>query len=159
MIDFYLIKIVPAEESHSEFSYQVKKAAYSDYIKQIWGWDEDKVREFHVQDWLNKRPEIILYDNEPIGTIYLNENKDYIEIGQFIILSEYQNKGIGSYILKGIIEEADHSGRVIKLEYLRINPVATLYQRMGFHVVGSNDIFISVERKPGGKREIQSRHL
>lgn len=150
MVDFSLIKLIPAEEAHSEFSYRLKEAAYGDYIAEIWGWDEDEQREFHTQDWLYRRPEIILYDSEPIGTIYVFENEDYIEIERFIILTEYQNKGIGSFILKGIMDEADRSGRVIKLKYLRINPVATLYSRMGFEVVGNDDLFVSVERKPGG---------
>ena len=151
MIDYSLVKLTPADELHREFSYLVKKAAYGDYINEIWGWDEGRQREFHTQDWLNKRPAIILYDNQPIGTIYINENEDYIELQQFIILSEYQNKGIGSYILQGILDEADSSGQIVKLKYLRSNPVASLYSRMGFQVVDNDDLFISVERKPGSK--------
>lgn len=151
MIDYSLLKLVPAEESHSEFSYQLKKSAYGDYIKEIWGWDEEVVRDLHAQDWLNKRPKIILYDKQPIGTIYLNENKDYIEIAQFIILSEYQNKGIGSYILEGILDRADRSGLITRLDYLHTNPVASLYKRFNFKIVRSDDIFHFAERKPGGK--------
>lgn len=150
MIDFSLIKIIPADESHREFSYQVKKAALGEYITEIWGWDEGHQKEYHAQDWLNNRPEIILYDNEPIGTIYAAENKDYIEIAQFYILPEYQNRGIGSHLLKEILERADRSGLTVKLMYARINPVASLYSRMGFKVVGNDDLFISVERRPGG---------
>ena len=151
MIDYSLINLVPADESQCEFSYQIKKAAYGNYVKEIWGWDEGLQREFHAQDWMNKRPEIILYDNQPIGTIYVDRKEDDIEIEQFIILSEYQNKGIGSYILQGILDEADSSGQIVKLKYLRSNPVASLYSRMGFQVVDNDDLFISVERKPGSK--------
>ena len=151
MVDYSLIKVIPAEESNSEFSYQVKKTAYGGYIKDIWGWEEQHQREFHAQDWLNNRPDIIMYDNQPIGTIYINETQDYIEIGQFIILSELQNKGIGSHILKDIMDKADRSSRIIKLMYLSINPVASLYSRMGFQVVGNDGPFILAERKPGEK--------
>jgi len=34
------------------------------------------------------------------------------------------------------------------LQYLRMNPVASLYSRMGFKVAGNDNLFISVERKP-----------
>ena len=149
MIDYSLVQVVSAEELHREFCYQVKKSAYRDYIEQIWEWDEEREREFHAQDWLSKRPKLITYRNQPIGTIYINEDKDSIEIAQFVISSEYQNRGIGSHILKGILEEADRTGRVVKLKYLRINPVASLYSRLEFKVVSSDDLFISVERKPG----------
>ena len=149
MIDYSLITLIPAVESHREFSYQLKKTTMSDYVDQVWDWDDNIGRELHAQDWVSKRPDIILYDDEPIGTIYVGEYQDYIEIEQFYILPEYQNNGIGSNILKGILDEADHSGRMIKLMYLHINPVATLYCRMGFKVVGNNDPFVLVERKPG----------
>ena len=110
MIDFSLIKLVPADESHREFGYQVKKAALGDYITEIFGWDEDKERNFHTSDWESKRPQLILYDGQPIGTIYMVENEDHIEIAQFYILPEYQNKGIGSYLLEQILDRADRSG-------------------------------------------------
>ena len=148
MIDYSLLKLVPAEESHYEFSYQITIAAYRHYIEEMWGWDEKAAREFHVQNWKNKRPKIILYDKQSIGTIYINENKDHIEIEQFILKSEFQNQGIGSYILKDIMNKADSSELTIKLMYLRQNPVASLYSRMGFQVVKDDDEFIWVERKP-----------
>jgi len=150
MIDYSLIKLIPGEESQRQFSYELKKATYGDYIKEVWGWDEEVQIEFHNQDWLKKRPNIIRYDNRPIGTIYLDEKGNDIWIERFIISSEYQNKGMGTYILKGIMERADLSGRTIKLMYLRTNPVASLYRRMGFRETGNDDVFISVERKPGG---------
>ena len=150
MIDFSLIKLIPAGEAHFEFSFQITKAAYRHYIEEIWGWDEEVAREYHVQNWKNKRPEIILYDGMPIGTIYIHENDDHIEIEQFILSSEYQNQGIGTYVMKDIMDRADRTGKVIKLMYIRTNPVASLYNRMGFKVTESDENFISVERKPGG---------
>jgi GNAT superfamily N-acetyltransferase len=150
MINHSLLQITPAEDSHREFSYQVKKAAMGDYITRKWGWDEEAQRDFHAQDWLNKRPRVILYDNKPIGTIYMVENEDHIEIGQFYIIPEYQNKGIGSHLFKGILDRADRCGLVTKLAYMHINPAASLYRRHGFKTVRSDDTFCFAERQPGG---------
>jgi GNAT superfamily N-acetyltransferase len=150
MIDFSLIKLIPAEERHREFSYQLKKTVYGDYITRIWGWDEAEQREYHTQDWTNNRVQIVLYDGRPVGNIYVSEDEDHIEIGQFYILPEYQNKGIGTYLLEGILERADRLGLPVRLAYLHINPVASLYKRYCFKVVRSDDIFHFTERKPGG---------
>jgi putative hydrolase of the HAD superfamily len=150
MIDFSLIKIIPADESHREFSYQVKKAAEGDYITQLWGWDEKVQRDFHTSDWQQKRPSIILYDDKPIGTIYILETNDYIQIGQFFILPEYQNKGIGSHLLKSILIKADQSGKVVKIAYLINNPVVSLYKRNGFEDTEVHDVYCHMERKPKG---------
>ena len=148
-INLSLVKIVPAEESHREFSYQLVETAYKGYIEEIWGWDEKTAEEFHTHNWLNKRPNIIMYDSQPIGTIYLHEAPDFMELEQFILLPEYQNQGIGSYILRNIMDRADQSGQIIKLKYVHVNPVASLYHRMGFNVTKADDEFIYAERKPG----------
>ena len=150
MIDYPLIKIIPAEEANREFSYQVKKAAMGGYITQIWGWDEKLQKNLHDGDWRQKRPQIILYDNKPIGTIRIVSNEDCLDIEQFYILPEYQNKGIGSHLLKHILENADKTDLIVKLAVLKINPVISLYRRHGFDIVDSNEIRYLMERKPGG---------
>jgi GNAT superfamily N-acetyltransferase len=153
MVDFSLLKIILADESHYEFSYAVKKAAEGDYITQIWGWDEKVQRDYHAKQWKNERPSIILYGSQPIGTIYVNKNDASLKIGQFFILPEYQNQGIGSYILHGILESADHADLTAKLTYLYNNPAASLYARMGFKVIGTKEQFILTERQPTGNKD------
>lgn len=149
MIDYSLIILIPGEESHREFSYRVKKTAEGEYIAQIWGWDENFQRDFHAKDWQQKRPEIILYDSRPIGTISKTENEDYVEIRQFFILPEYQRQGIGSYLLKSILDRADRSDRIARLAFLKNNPVGSLYKRHGFQIIDEMDNFYLMERKPG----------
>ena len=149
MIDYPLIKIIPAEESHREFSYQVKKAAMGGYITQIWGWDEKVQKNLHDGDWRQKRPRIILYDNKPIGTIRIVSNGDRLVIEQFYILPEYQNKGIGSHLLKHVLENADKTDLIVKLAVLKINPVISLYLRHSFEIIDSNETQYFMERKPG----------
>jgi len=48
MIDYSLIKVIPSDETHKEFSYQVKKEAEGEYIPLMFGWDEDVQRDFHI---------------------------------------------------------------------------------------------------------------
>ena len=155
MIDYSLIKLLPADELHREFSYQVKKSAYGEYITQIWGWDESIQRDFHTEDWQQKRPEIITYGNKPVGTIAVIESENCIEIEQFIILLEYQNQGIGSYLLKRILDKADRVGQLTTLKVLKNNPVKSLYVRYGFEIVGFDGTFYSMERKPKGSANEQ----
>jgi len=150
MIDFSLIQIIPADESHREFSYQVKKAAMGGYITRIWGWDEIFQKKLHAGDWQQKRPQIILYDNKPIGTIRIVNNKECLEIEQFYILPEYQNKGIGSHLLKDILDKADKAQLLTKLAVMKINPAKALYERHGFETTSSNEYQYLMERKPGG---------
>ena len=59
------------------------------------------------------------------------------EIGNICIKPEYQNKGIGTAILKEIIFE--NKGKNIKLQVFKINERAfKLYEKMGFEKIDEN---------------------
>jgi GNAT superfamily N-acetyltransferase len=151
MIDYSLIKFIPVNETYREFSYQVKKAAEGEYITSMFGWDEDVQRSYHNKAWQQQKPDIITYDGKPIGTVATIESEECIEIGQFFILPDYQNKGIGTHLLKGILDEADQLDRTVTLKFLKNNPVKSLYVRNGFRIVDTSEILYYMERKPVGK--------
>jgi GNAT superfamily N-acetyltransferase len=150
MIDCSLIKLIPADETHKEFSYQVKKAAEGEYITLMFGWDEDVQRGFHAKAWQQQKPDIITYDGKLIGTIATIESEDCVEIGQLFILPEYQNKGIGTYLLKSILDKADQSGKNVTLKFLKNNRVKSLYIRNGFRLVYTSEVAHHMERKVSG---------
>ena len=116
----------------------------------MFGWDEDVQRDFHAKSWQQQKPDIITYDGKLIGTIATIETEDCIEIGQFFILSDYQNKGIGTHLLKSILDKADQLGKNVTLRFLKNNPVKSLYVRNGFRVVDTSEILYYMERRPGG---------
>jgi len=149
VIDYSLIRLIPPDETCKEFSYHVKKAAEGEYITSMFDWDEDVQRDFHARAWQRQKPDIITYDGKLIGTIATIESEDRIEIGQFFILPDYQNKGIGTYLLKGILSRADQLGKNVILRFLKNNPVKSLYVRNGFRVVDTNEILYYMERQVG----------
>ena len=155
MIDYSLIKLIPADEAHKEFSYQVKKAAEGEYITLMFGWDEKVQRDFHAKAWQRQKPDIITYDGKLIGTIATIESEDSVEIGQFFILPNYQNKEIGTHLLKSILDKADQSGKDVTLRFLKNNPVKSLYIRNGFRVVRTDEILYFMKRKPGGGNDLR----
>ncbi len=152
MIDFSLIKIIPADKSHYEFIYCLKKEAYVDYIKRIWGWDENAQREFFAQEWRKLKPSVILYDNKPIGSICIWNDNESIHIERFYVVREYRNKGIGSHLIKNVLDKADKEKLAARLHVLKINPAISLYKRHGYEVTGEDEIMYWMERKPSSKK-------
>ncbi len=142
------ILLAPATEDDREFSYQVKKMAEGAYITVIWGWDEERERQFHAKDWENRRPDVIKYRGERIGTMYVRDEEGAIWIRQFFILPEFQNRGIGSELLRRALAEADRLGCASNVAFLKGNPVESLYRRFGFRSAGHRDKFCFMERKP-----------
>jgi GNAT superfamily N-acetyltransferase len=154
MIDYSLIRLIPADETYREFSYQVKKMAEGEYITSMFGWDEDVQRDFHDRAWQQQRPDIITYDGKLIGTIATIDSEDCVEIGQFFILPEYQNKGIGTYLLQSILGKADQMSKNVTLKFLKNNPVESLYARNGFRLIDTSEILHYMERKPGSSSSL-----
>ena len=121
----------------------------------MFGWDEGFQKDFFDKDWRTHKIQIITCDSEPIGTISISRNADHIELGLFFILPEYQNKGIGTYLMKPVLDEADRSNKVVKVAYLVNNPAVALYLRHGFEIISATDTHKHTERKPQKERQVQ----
>lgn len=147
-MESHLLRLVPAIEEEREFSFDVKRRAEGAYIKAIWGWDEDLQRRFHASDWEERRPEIIMYAGEPIGTMYVRNEDGPMFIRQFFILPLYQGRGIGSALVERALREADHAGRLAKVAFLEGNRVESLYRRFGFYITERRDKYCFMERAP-----------
>ena len=56
------------------------------------------------------------------------------------LLPEFQNRGVGSMVVRGLMAEARDLGVPLTLNVLRNNPDARrLYERLGLHMVGENE--------------------
>lgn len=146
MVDFSRIQLIEAGDTHYEFAYRVKKAAEGEYITTMFGWDESFQRDWFDREWRQGKPAIIVCGDAPIGTIFVVDNGEYLEIKRFFLLPEYQNQGIGSHVLKGVLDDADKQRCPVQLAYLKNNPVGSLYRRLGFRVTGASDFGVFMER-------------
>lgn len=117
-----------------EFVYETKKNAYKKYVEECWGkWDDlDQRNRFKDSMELTfDRTYIIFIDNKKIGFYQgqvVDEETYYIE--NICIIPEYQGKGIGTQILKSILEK--YYNKNIKIQYFKQNPVGNLYKKLGF---------------------------
>lgn len=64
------------------------------------------------------------------------ENGNY-EVGNICIIPEYQGNGIGSKILKNVLEE--NKDKDIEIQYFKQNPVGKLYERLSFMPNGETE--------------------
>lgn len=150
------VDLRPATPDDDGFAFEVKRDAMGPYIAARWGWDEEVQRGFHIQRWAAKPWSIICADGRPVGTVSLHWQPNHLQFGEFYILAVHRRRGIGSRILERSLQQADARGIETRLEFLKWNPVGSLYLRHGFRVIAEDDIHYFAARSaraaqpPGG---------
>jgi GNAT superfamily N-acetyltransferase len=143
---------LPGDEDGFQFSFAVKRAALGPYVVERWGWDDDFQRGVHRARLREKPFFLIVHQGRAVGTLSVLQAADHVRFGEFYLLPEYQRRGLGSRILRHCLSVADQLGLPVRLEYLKWNPVGSLYRRHGFESIGQTDIHWHMER-PASPRE------
>jgi len=106
---------------------------------QTWGdWHEKESKVDAIDKTKSGELQIITYEGKDIGTLQTKEHEDYIEIKKLYILSQRQNKGIGTQVLAYLIEHSRNRNKRLNLEVLQVNRAKNLYSRLGFKVIKEN---------------------
>lgn len=75
---------------------------------------------------------LILQGDVPIGRLYVARLSDEIRILDITILPAHRGQGIGTAILKELIEEAASAGKPLRIYVESFNPSLRLFERLGF---------------------------
>lgn len=140
------IQLRPATENDSEFAFKVKKRALREYVEKTWGWDETFQRKFHQEHWHPQHEKVIMLDGCDIGKIVTCDHGEHLLLESVYILPEYQNRGIGTHLIRQVIDNAHHEKKPVRLHVLRINPAVALYKRLGFTTVSETETHFVMER-------------
>ncbi len=123
------------------------------------GWDDATKRafvehQFAAQD-LHYRAhypgatlDLIEVDGEPAGRLYVHRGPSDIRIMDIALAPAYRGRGIGTSLLRSLMDEADASGRKLSIHVEMNNPARRLYDRLGFRPAGEHGIYVLMERPP-----------
>jgi GNAT superfamily N-acetyltransferase len=75
---------------------------------------------------------IILLNAEPIGRLYVSEIEAEVRIVDVTVLPEHRNAGIGTPIIRRLMEEAATIGKPLRIYVESFNPSRHLFERLGF---------------------------
>ena len=121
------LKVRKAQATDSEFVFAVKKAAFREYVEQIWGWDDIYQRDLHNRRFASQNLRIIQFRGTDIGFLSTSNTSDTFKVDQLYILPEYQGRGIGAACMRRIIDDANLEQKPVTLQVLKINTRATAF--------------------------------
>jgi GNAT superfamily N-acetyltransferase len=142
-------RLLARDEEALRYSFEAKRLALGPYIAEHWGWDEALQMQMHLTRFREKPFFKIMRDGSEVGTLSIMRLSDHIRFGEFYLFPSYQGKGLGTRLLRHCLSLADQQGVPVRLEYLKWNPVGTLYRRHGFAVIGETEIHWLMQRAPG----------
>jgi ribosomal protein S18 acetylase RimI-like enzyme len=86
--------------------------------------------------------DVIEVDGEPAGRLYVHRGADDIRIMDIALAPGFRGRGIGTALLRELIEEAGSSGRALSIHVERQNPARSLYDRLGFVPAGEHGVYV-----------------
>ena len=91
---------------------------------------------------------VIEVDGEPAGRLYVARWEDEIRVMDIALLPEHRGTGIGTRLLRDLLDEAEASGKKVTVHVELNNPALRLYQRLGFRPVAERGVYLLLETRP-----------
>ena len=91
------------------------------------------------QQWQTTQVCIITLDRADVGWFQTIRQPEALLISQMFVEREFQRRGIGTEIMKRLIDDASQIGLPLLLSVVKINPARRLYERLGFRITHEDD--------------------
>lgn len=119
----------------------------SSLVETVWGWDEADQRRRFREAFAPARTRGIVVDETDVGVLVVEERGTEVVLHLIEVLPGYQRRGLGSAVVRDLLDRASRRGLPVALQVLRVNPAQRLYRRLGFRVVGATDSHLLMRRE------------
>lgn len=152
------ITLRPVSPEDESFLLELYAATRADELA-LTNWDERQRQAFvemqfatQQQYYRTQFPEadhsIILADDRPVGRLYVARRPEEIRVLDITVAVEHRGAGIGSSILKGLIQEAEERDTSVRIYVEQFNPSLRLFQHLGFSSIQSTPSHFLMEWRP-----------
>jgi GNAT superfamily N-acetyltransferase len=165
LTDFSRLSFRPAEPGDDPFLC----ALYADTRKEelaVTGWEESQKAAFlkaqfeaqsshYKTHYAEAEFKLILFDQQPIGRIIIYRSGQEIRLVDIALVREWRGRGVGSYLMKALMDEASAVGKPIRIHVEKFNPALNFYRRLGFVSIEDKGVYWFMEWKPPATSDVQ----
>lgn len=143
MIRAEQIKLRTVDEAADEaFLLQVYGSSRADELARV-PWSEEQKQAFvkmqftaqrdhYAAVYPQARHDIIYVDETAAGRIYVDRDAERVHVLDVTVLPEHRGRGVGSTLLRRLMDEAGASGKAVTIYVEFFNPSLRLFERLGF---------------------------
>ena len=92
--------------------------------------------EAQTQHYKTEHPQaqhdVVCLAEAPVGRLYLDRQAEKLHILDITVLPQHRNAGIGSFVLRQVLDEASSTGKPVTIYVETFNPSLRLFERLGF---------------------------
>ncbi len=103
---------------------------------------------YYREHYVGATYDLIELDGDPVGRLYLARWDDEIRIMDIALLPEHRGRGIGTQILRGLLEEGMLTKKRVSIHVEMHNPALRLYERLGFVQAAVNGVYVRLDASP-----------
>jgi len=121
-----------------------------------WGWSPqqqemflrmqfDALSKSYRSAFPNAVDHIVCLESSAVGRVLVEQEPAGMCLIDIALLEEHRNRGIGTGLLRQLLQECESQGCTLQLQVLQGNQAIRLYQRMGFVQSGADPMYVQME--------------
>ena len=87
-----------------------------------------------------------------IGRLLVDRWPEEIRVVDIALVAEWRGNGIGSMLMKEVLEEGRETGKKVSIHVEAFNPAQSLYRRLGFQQVATSGAYVLMEWTPEARQ-------
>lgn len=158
-MDSFKVTLRPVTKEDDPFLLQVYTSTRADELGQVeWAegqkemfvrWQFDLQRREYDARFPDARYEVVLVDGQPAGRIWVGEDSEQIRLLDIGLVPEFQKRGVGTLLLRRLIEEAGKAAKPLRhMVFVLNNNAHRFYERLGFVVIEDLGAYKHMEYRP-----------
>ena len=99
-------------------------------------WQFDTQRREYSARFPNADYHVILVDERPAGRIWVGSDEEQIRLLDIALLPEFQNRGVGTTLLRRLMDLTAREGKALRhMVFVLNNDAHRFYERFGFRII------------------------
>ncbi|GIE91206.1 GNAT family N-acetyltransferase [Actinoplanes regularis] len=141
-------RIRPASAADVEAAAELRAVVLRADLERLGRYDEQRVRQRLRDGFAPAHTWVIEVDGVFAGCMALRPAADAYWLEHFYLMPHLQGSGIGTAVLRDLLERCDRDGTLVRLNVLRGSPAQRLYQRHAFTVETQDPVDVYMVRQP-----------
>ncbi|MFI0238575.1 GNAT family N-acetyltransferase [Streptomyces sp. NPDC016845] len=138
----------PARPDDIEAIVELRAVVMRPDLQRLGRYDPHRVRQRFRDSFVPGPTSVVEADGAFAGCVTLRSDGDRLLLEHFYLAPGLQGRGLGSAVLRGLLDRADADDRAVRLNVLTGSPARRLYERHGFVVESQDPVDVFMIRTP-----------